>query len=351
MTVRTAFVLAAGKGERMQPLTAARAKPALPVLGTPLVARIIAALAAQGVAGFAVNAYHAPDSVRAAVDEALAPGTSARLFVEPELMGSAGALAAPRALLAENPLFLHHNGDTLIDVPLARLAASAAAAPRERFIGTLLVRPGRLPGYGCLTVEDGVVRGRFAAGEEPRGPGEPMTFLGVGLVHRDVLPHVEAGRPTQFFPDLVLPLLDAGWTLAAERYDGEWIEFTSPRQYLANVVRLVLSGATSGQAPLPGPVAPVTMRTGGALFVAKGGALAPNAVIEGGVAVERGARVGAGAALRNALVLEDATIERGARLENVVVDRNVTVPEGTSWQDGVLVKGADGTHVFRRFAD
>ena len=65
----SALVLAAGIGTRLQPLTDARAKPAVPVAGIPLIARILRRLAQAGVRDIVVNLHHRPETIATAVGE------------------------------------------------------------------------------------------------------------------------------------------------------------------------------------------------------------------------------------------------------------------------------------------
>ncbi len=62
------MILAAGLGTRLQPLTALRAKPALPIRGVPMIAYALEWLRANGVAEVAINLHHLPETVREAVD-------------------------------------------------------------------------------------------------------------------------------------------------------------------------------------------------------------------------------------------------------------------------------------------
>ncbi len=349
-TARTAYVLAAGRGERMRPLTAARAKPTLPVLGRPLLARILDGLAAAGVGRVAVNTHHAAESVR----ELLAvEGARLRLavevFHEPALMGSGGALVAPAAFLGADELFFLHNGDTLADAPLPALAA--AAADGERRIGALLVRPGRTPGYGGVLVRDGLVLRHFGRNEDLAGaPGTPATFLGVSAVRSAVLPYVPQDRPSDLFPDVVLPRIAAGWSLAAVPYEGPWVEFTSPVQYLANVVRLARAARATGRVALPGG-GTVRAVPDGVLAAGEGAAYPAGVRVEGAAVLERGARVARGARLRSSLLLEGAEVAWGAALDRVIVDRGVRVAANASYGGGILTADGTGSHVFRPFSD
>src|SRR5438876_8071852 len=95
---RQALVLTAGLGTRLRPLTDVRAKPAIPVAGEPLVRRIIAWLAANGVTELVLNLHHLADTLTVQVGDG--SDLSARVrysWEQPAILGSAGG---PRQALA-----------------------------------------------------------------------------------------------------------------------------------------------------------------------------------------------------------------------------------------------------------
>lgn len=329
----------------MQPLTAHRAKPTLPVLGRSLVGRIMAHLHARGVSDFSVNAWHQPDGLAETLRKDSPPETETQLFVESELMGSAGAFLAPRSRLARTPLFIYQNGDTLIDAPLAALAQAAGG---ERCLGALLVREGVTPGYGGLILRGGTVVRRFLPGEAPAG-GDPATFLGVGVFRRELLPEVIPGRPSELFPDLLLPLLDRGWSLAAVPSATPWLEFTSPAQYLDRLTGLVRAGAASGKVRLPGGDAFLAQGIPGGAFLGDNAHLAPGSRLGGGVVMERETRAEPGSSLYDVLLLEGARTGSGVCLERVVVDQGVQLPPNSEFRHGVVTLGPNGKLEFIPF--
>src|SRR5579862_2656203 len=100
-----ALVLAAGLGTRLRPLTDVRAKPAIPVAGTPIIRRIVAWLSAQGIVDVAVNLHARPETLTAVLGDGSDLGARIRYSWEhPQVLGSAGG---PRhALSMLGPRFL-----------------------------------------------------------------------------------------------------------------------------------------------------------------------------------------------------------------------------------------------------
>jgi NDP-sugar pyrophosphorylase family protein len=115
------MILAAGLGTRMAPLARDVAKPALPVLDVPVIARLARTLAAQGVDRLVINTHAHPESLRRALEGA------AKLPIdwvhEPDLRGSGGGVRGARALLERGGAFLVLNGDMCLDLDVTALVA------------------------------------------------------------------------------------------------------------------------------------------------------------------------------------------------------------------------------------
>src|SRR5712691_8172580 len=97
-----AMILAAGYGARLWPLTADRTKPALPVLGKPLVGYVAEYLAPYGIEDVIVNLHHHPDSVRRALGDGSQFGVKLQYLHEPVILGTSGALDNGRKFLQGN---------------------------------------------------------------------------------------------------------------------------------------------------------------------------------------------------------------------------------------------------------
>lgn len=180
----TAFVLAAGLGTRLRPLTLHTPKPLLPVEGRAMLDHVLALLRAHGHHEVVVNAHWLSEQIVAwAADR---PGVS--VSVEPTILGTGGGLRAARERLAER--FVVVNGDILCDVDLSRLWAEDAPA-------VMALRPQSTPvhtGVGLLrdpVGEAGVVTGiRGVVGTST----DDLHFTGVHVLRRDVLDLVPPGE-------------------------------------------------------------------------------------------------------------------------------------------------------------
>lgn len=184
-------MLAAGLGTRLLPLTAVRAKPAAPVAGRPLVARVLAWLAASGVDAVVLNLHALPATIAREVGHGEALGVSVRYSWEQPVLGSAGGPRLALPLLGSDP-FLLVNGDTLTDVDLAGLVTAHAGTGA---LVTMAVIPNRQPHRygGVLVGADGVVTGFTRAGD----PRPSFHFPGVQVAAHAAFAGLTPGRPAE----------------------------------------------------------------------------------------------------------------------------------------------------------
>src|SRR5689334_19506600 len=109
------MILAAGYGERLWPLTADRTKPALPVLGKPLVGYVAEYLARFDIRDVIVNLHHWPESVKRSLGDGRDFGVKLAYVYEPVILGTSGALDNARSLL-EQETFVVINGKLITDI-------------------------------------------------------------------------------------------------------------------------------------------------------------------------------------------------------------------------------------------
>src|SRR6476469_6333247 len=112
-----AIVLSAGYGSRLWPLTEDRTKPAIPILGKPLVGYVAEYLAGYGIDEIVVNLHHRPESVRRALGDGSQFGVKLEYVHEPVILGTSGAMDNARHLL-EDDTFIVINGKLITDIDL-----------------------------------------------------------------------------------------------------------------------------------------------------------------------------------------------------------------------------------------
>lgn len=226
------MILAAGRGERMRPLTDTLPKPLLPVRGRPLIDHAVRALVAAGVHDIVVNLSYRGAQIR----EHLGDGSRFGVHVayseegEPPLETGGGVLKA-LPLLGAGP-FVLINADVYSDYPLAALVERARELPADVLAHLVLVpNPAHHP-MGDFGLSGDRVNNLH---------GRRHTFSGLSVQRPELLKDCQPGR----FP--MLPhwraAADAG-RLAGELYRGLWSDVGTP-QRLADLER----GLTSPAAP------------------------------------------------------------------------------------------------------
>lgn len=210
-----ALILTAGLGTRLRPLTFVRAKAAVPVNGEPIVRRVIAWLAGQGIDDLVLNLHHRPESIAAAVGDGSDLGVRVRYSWENPVLGSAGGPRRALPLLTDGgtaggdgpTTFVIVNGDTLTDL---RLDDMLAAHRRSNALVTMaLIANPRPDMYGGVVVE-----GDRVAGFTRRGSGQPsFHFIGVQVAEARVFAGLAEGTPAetvmQLYPELMRQTRDA----------------------------------------------------------------------------------------------------------------------------------------------
>ncbi|MCA9771576.1 MAG: NDP-sugar synthase [Myxococcales bacterium] len=320
-----ALILAAGLGTRMGMLSAHRAKPAIPVLDVPLVARAAAAVAAAGITEVAVNLHHRGADVREALGDGSSWGLRVHYSEEHPILGTGGAIRHLSNFLgADGEDFVVVNGDTLWDV---RLDQAIAAHRRAGRIATLVTieAPGA-PGHGAVRVDGERVAALLGARDAGTGEGRPATFTGIQILRPEIFDHMPDREVFSSTEDLYAPLLRAGESLGAWPHAGYWNDLGTPPRYLATLLDLLTrprplgaglgpEGAARGE---ESEVAPRT-RVRGPVWIGAGarvdlaGTLGPHAV------VGAGARLGGSGDLHHAFVWPGAEIRLDASAAEAIL--------------------------------
>lgn len=316
-------MLVGGEGRRLRPLTDTRPKPMMQLVDRPFVAHQIDLLRRHGIDDVIFSCGYRPDALRAHFGDGSATGVRLRYVVDPEPLGTAGAVKNAEALLDGEP-FLVLNGDILTDLDLGALAARHRETGAA---GTIALTPVEDPSaFGLVRLfDDGRVE---AFVEKPRAdelrPGEPYRInAGTYLLAPEVLDRVPAGRACSIERE-VFPLLAADGVLHGFPSDAYWRDIGTHASYLA-ANHDVLTGALRTESP-----------AGGA-YAGPGAAIDPGAEVDGRSCVGAGAEVEAGAVLRGAVVGAGSWIGPDAVLDGAIVGESVRVGRGARLGPGVVV--------------
>ena len=208
-----AFLLAAGLGTRLRPITDTIPKCMLIIDGRPLLDIWLESFARAGVEEVLVNLHYLPEVVRSHLAERNEP-PEVRTFFEPELLGSAGTLLANRHWVDDDDFFLACNADNLTDFDLGSLVA----AHRDRnATATLAVFHSDNPSAGgVVELDDG---GRITGFvEKPSEPVSDLVNAGMYAFQPGVLDEIDGILPKDIGYDLLPRLVGRARAVTVEGY-------------------------------------------------------------------------------------------------------------------------------------
>lgn len=208
-----AFLLAAGVGSRLRPLTDTTPKCMLPIDGRPLLEIWLEAFDRAGVDEVLVNLHHLPGVVRRHLAERTGPPFVHTVF-EPELLGSAGTLLTNRQWVEEDEFFLACNADNLTNFDLRSLIDGHR---QHGTVATLTVFHSENPSAGGVVELDG--GGRVVGFvEKPSEPVSDLTNAGMYAFSPGVLDEISGKLPSDIGYELLPRLVGRAWAIPIEGY-------------------------------------------------------------------------------------------------------------------------------------
>jgi MurNAc alpha-1-phosphate uridylyltransferase len=201
-----AMILAAGRGERMRPLTDHRPKPLLEAGGKALIEHLVTALAQGGITDLIINTAHLGEQIEARLGDGSGLGVSIQYSPEGEAMETGGGIFRALPLLGEAP-FLVVNGDIATDFDFGRLKEQPIALAHL----VLVPNPEHHP------------KGDFhLVGERVRDDGMPRhTFGGIGVYRPELFADC---RPGRFALAPVLRSAMARDAVSGQLHQGLWMD-------------------------------------------------------------------------------------------------------------------------------
>jgi mannose-1-phosphate guanylyltransferase len=314
LDMTTAFILAAGLGIRLRPLTDELPKPLVPIFQKPLITFAFDHLIVAGVERFVVNTHRLPERFRETFPGSTYRGRDIVFVHEPDLLETGGGIKNAESVLSGQS-FITYSGDLLTDIDLTRLIEhhfgkrnDVTLALREKGLGAdIALRDGR--------VVD--ICNRYGAAGH-------LDFAGIAIWSAEIFRRLPAKKKFSFIPLLADWIGENGKIGGVILNEGKWFNIGSSSQYL-QVHREIWETKWH-----PRHVDDARWPSS----VNKQAAIAPDAEILGCSVVAADCRVGARAKLIDTILWPGAQTAPGSELRNCIV-RNGKVAEGKL--DGLIV--------------
>jgi NDP-sugar pyrophosphorylase family protein len=340
------FVLAAGFGQRMRPVTESVPKPLLPIGNLPLIGYALKLLSFHGITDVIVNLHHLRDKLREAVGDGADYGVRITYSEEEEILGTGGGLKKMHEQLQEST-FVVVNSDSIVDVDLF---AAIEAHKRAGALATMVLRDDPASAeFGQIEVDQSARIRRILGQGAEGGSFRSLMFTGVHVLeprfleyippdvntcinryaytkalHNDEVLHgfvstgyfADAGTPARYYQAHVDALEQRIKLRHADPLGGFAL---SPRREVAEVVRMGTNVELGNNVRLLPPVL-----LGDGARVGDGATVGPYAVLR------PGAHVGKDAAVAHSVVLEGARVDAEARVLRQLVGKKT----GLALEDG-----------------
>jgi NDP-sugar pyrophosphorylase family protein len=295
------MILAAGYGERLWPLTADRTKPAIPVLGKPIVGYVAEYLAQFGIQDVVVNLHHRPESVKRALGDGRQFGVKLEYIHEPVILGTSGAMDNARQLLAGDR-FVVINGKIITDIDLN---AALKEHQRQGALATLvLLKNRRREKFSIVETHEGLVTG-FAgmptASFDAATGAEPLMFTGIQILEPRIFDYIPRGIFSHSTIDVYPQAIAKGERIVAHVSEGSWYELSTLQRYLDISLALLKNEGVDTYCGL-------------------------------------GAFVSESADVRESILWDNVTIEAGTRVRRSVVGDGVRIRSGQNHEHEVIVR-------------
>lgn len=304
-----AFVLGAGLGTRLRPLTNDVPKPLMPIFQKPLITFALDHLIAAGVERFVINTHHLTGQIEAFFSAGAYRGHSVQLVHEPDLLETGGGIKNAQPLLGQDP-FIVYSGDILTDIDIEKLVNEhvrrgndvTMALRKTGFAAGVVLANGRV-----LDITRG----------SPAGPGR-YDYANISVWNPDVFARIPAATKVSFIPILVEWIRQGGRIGGLVLDEGQWFNIGARAEYLE--VHRTIARMQWKPAYLSDPEWPRS--------IAKSAVVESGARVTGCSVIGEKSRVESGALLHDTIVWAGAQIASRSDLAGCIVRTQERV-EGT----------------------
>lgn len=334
-------MLAAGRGERLWPLTENKPKHLLPVGGTPVIERTLRSLSKSGVRDVVLIINFQAEKICGELGNGRHLGCNVTYVRQRNIGGTADAINSAKGELDGEDMFLAVYGDDYYhEDALSRMVKKAARAS-DMMIATANVEDSSR--FGSLTIKQGFVHSI----NEKLAKGRGRVNAGVYLLNKSIFPVVaktrKSVRSEYELTDSLEAMLRQGQKLSAFRLEeGEWVGISYPWDLLEanrlamDMRRPSVAGKVEAGANLRGSVEVekgAVVKSGsyleGPVFVGEGAVVGPNSYLRPHTALGRNVKVGSSCEVKNSIVMANTTIPHLSYIGDSIIGENCSLGAGT----------------------
>ena len=233
------MILAAGRGERMRPLTDTRPKPMLVAGGKPLLQWHVEALVRAGFERIVINHAYLGEQIEAFFGNGEQFGAQIQYSAETQALETAGGIRQALHALGQTP-FLVINGDVYSDWPLSHAKAVLQHWKSQQLAHLVLVPNPAHNQEGDFSLD---THGIVHTDKELHGPA--LTFSGIGIYHPQLFSDIALGQPNKLAPLLRIEMQNS--RVSGEMFEGLWMDIGTPARLKELDTLLSHNGHTTSQ--------------------------------------------------------------------------------------------------------
>src|SRR5215471_1791369 len=298
------FILAAGFGTRLWPLTEDRTKAAISFLNRPLITYAVEFLASHGIKDLIINLHHQPESIRHALGDGSALGVRIEYSTEDEILGTSGALDRVRESLLDDD-FVVINGKIVTNINLREVIASHR---QSEAIATLVLKKNNgLEHFSIVEVDQRSRITRFAGFPDASHTADadgagghlqdstsetPLMFTGIQVLSPRIFKYVPRNCFSHSTIHVYPQAIAAGEKVIGLTSDADWYEMSTLQRYLEAHLR---------------------MMSGNSVICGKNCLIDPGASVEHSVLWDN-VQIGSGAHVNHAVIADGVRIPAGATI-------------------------------------
>jgi mannose-1-phosphate guanylyltransferase len=301
--VRKAFVLGAGFGTRLRPLTNLLPKPLLPVFGKPLITFAFEHLLQVGIEQILVNTHHLPEKFAAYFSETEYRGASLEFVHEPVLLGTGGGLKNLEDRIGQEPLIVY-SGDILTDVAVEHLIEEHFLKENDVTLALRTTNFAKVIHWDSNTGRVLDIKGSMGSGIEAE-----LDFANISIWNATVFSRIPARTEISFVPILIEWMKSGGKIGGVALEEGGWFNIGSRKDYIS-AHKIIAAGRWL----------PKYMRARSwPLIVDPTARISPRSKIAGGSYIGAGSCVEEQVLLEDSILFPDSVVASGTTLNSCVV--------------------------------